>query len=144
MREVEPAHILLVEDNAGDTLLVQQLLASCPVAFKLHISRDGEQALQMLANPNLKLDLVILDLNLPRITGLGVLERFHPKDIPVVVFSGSSMQSDREFALALGASDYVQKPTDLQAFTDVVCGIVTKWIGHRNKPVPLFDSIGQR
>src|SRR5579864_9637360 len=122
---MEPAHILLVEDSAGDTLLVQQL--SCPVAYKLHIARDGEQALQMLADPNLKLDLIILDLNLPRITGLGVLERYHPKDIPVVVFTVSWRQTDREFALALGASEYIRKPSDLQAFTDAVCGIINKW-----------------
>jgi CheY-like chemotaxis protein len=132
---VEPAHILLVEDNAGDTLLVQQVLASCSMAFKLHVARDGEQALQMLADPNLKLDLVILDLNLPRITGLGVLERHHPNDIPVVVFSVSSRQTDKEFALALGASDYVEKPTDLRSFTDVVCEIVLKWIGRRQGSV---------
>jgi len=90
----------------------------------------------MLADPNLKPDLIILDLNLPRITGLGVLERYHPKDIPVVVFSVSSMQTDREFALALGASDYVQKPTYLQAFTDAVCGIITKWAGRKENAVP--------
>jgi len=128
---VEPAHILLVEDNAGDTLLVQQVLASCPVAFKLHISRDGEEALQMLADPNLELDLIILDLNLPRISGLGVLEQYHVKDTPVVVFSASSRQTDREFALALGACEYVQKPIDLQSFTDVVCEIVVKWVGRK-------------
>lgn len=110
---------------------MQQVLASCPVAFKLHISRDGEQALRMLADPNLELDLVILDLNLPRITGLGVLERSHPKDIPMVVFSASSRQTDREFALELGASEYVQKPIDLQSFTDVVCEIVIKWAGRK-------------
>jgi CheY-like chemotaxis protein len=132
---VEPAHILLVEDNAGDTLLVQQVLASCPVAFKLHVARDGEQALQMLADPNLKLDLIILDLNLPRITGLGVLERHQPKDIPIVVFSASNRQTDKEFALALGASDYVEKPTDLQSFTDVVCEIVVKWLGQKQSGV---------
>ena len=132
---MEPAHILLVEDNVGDTLLIQQVLASCPVAFKLHVARDGEQALQMLADRNLKLDLIILDLNLPRITGLGVLERHYSKDIPVVVFSVSSRQTDKEFALALGASDYVEKPTDLQAFTDVVCEMVLKWIGRRQGSV---------
>jgi CheY-like chemotaxis protein len=110
---VEPAHILLVEDNAGDALLVHQVLSSCPVAFRLHVARDGEQALQMLADPNLELDLIILDLNLPRITGLGVLKRYHAKDAPIVVFSASSRQTDKEFALVLGASDYVQKPTDL-------------------------------
>ena len=128
---MEPVHILLVEDYAGDTLLVQQVLANCPVAYKLHIARDGEQALQMLSDPNLKPDLIILDLNLPRITGLGVLERYYPRDIPVVVFSASSMQTDKEFALALGASDYVQKPIDLQAFTDAVCEIVNKWAGRK-------------
>jgi CheY-like chemotaxis protein len=132
---METAHILLVEDNVGDTLLIQQVLASCPVAFKLHVARDGEQALQMLADRNLKLDLIILDLNLPRITGLGVLERHYSKDIPVVVFSVSSRQTDKEFALALGASDYVEKPTDLQAFTDVVCEMVLKWIGRRQGSV---------
>jgi CheY-like chemotaxis protein len=128
---MEPAHILLVEDNAGDTLLVQQALASCPFAFRLHVARDGEQALAMLADPNFKLDLIILDLNLPRITGLGVLERYHPKDIPIVVFSASSRQTDKEFALALGASDYVEKPIDLRSFTDVVCGIILKWTGKK-------------
>jgi CheY-like chemotaxis protein len=128
---VEPVHILLVEDCAGDSLLVQQVLASCPVAFKLHIARDGEQALQMLADPKLELGLVVLDLNLPRITGLGVLERYHARDIPIVVFSASSRQTDREFALALGASEYVQKPIDLQAFTNAVCGIITKWTGRK-------------
>ena len=128
---MEPAHILLVEDCAGDSLLVQQVLATCPVAYKLHIARDGEQALKMLADPNLQLDLIILDLNLPRITGLGVLERYYPRDIPVVVFSASSRQTDKEFALALGASDYVQKPIDLRAFTDAVCGIITKWAGRK-------------
>ena len=83
----------------------------------------------MLADPNLKLDLVILDLNLPRITGLGVLERYHPKDVPVVVFSASSRQTDKEFSIALGASEYIQKPTDLQTFTDVACQIVVNWVG---------------
>jgi CheY-like chemotaxis protein len=120
-----------VEDFAGDSLLAQEVLASCPVVYKLHIARDGDQALEMLANPNLQLDLVILDLNLPLITGLGVLERYHPKDIPVIVFSASSMQTDKEFALALGASDYVQKPIDLPAFTDAVCGIIHKWAGRK-------------
>jgi CheY-like chemotaxis protein len=56
----------------------------------------------MLADPNLKLDLIILDLNLPRITGLGVLERYRPKDIPVVVFTVSWRQTDREFAPSAG------------------------------------------
>jgi CheY-like chemotaxis protein len=82
-----------------------------------------------LADPNLKANLILLDLNLPRLTGFGVLERYHPKEIPVVVFSASSMETDKELAFALGASDYVEKPNDLQQFADVVCEIVEKWGG---------------
>jgi CheY-like chemotaxis protein len=128
---VEPVHILLVEDSAGDALLVQQVLANCPVALELHVARDGEKALTMLADPSLKPDLIILDLNLPLISGFGVLERYHPKDIPVVVFTSSSRETDREFALTLGASEYIQKPVDFANFTNAVCGIVKKWAGRK-------------
>ena len=128
---MEPVHILLVEDSVGDAFLVQQVLASCPASLKLHFAQDGEQALSMLADPNLKPDLIILDLNLPLITGLGVLKRYHPKDIPVVVFTSSWRQTDKEFALALGASEYIRKPVDLASFTDTVCGIVKKWAGRK-------------
>ena len=128
---MEPIHILLVEDNAGDALLVQQVLANCPVALKLHVARDGEQALAMLADPNLKPDLIILDLDLPLLGGLGVLERYHSKDIPVVIFTSSWRHMDKEFALALGASEYVRKPVDFQTFSDAVCGIVKKWAGRK-------------
>lgn len=85
----------------------------------------------MLSDPNLEPDLIILDLNLPRITGLGVLERYQVKDIPVVVFSASWRQTDEHLALALGAREYIRKPTDLQIFTDTVSGMVLKWVGRR-------------
>ena len=82
----------------------------------------------MLSDPNLQLNLIILDLNLPRITGLGVLERYQVKDIPVVVFSASWRQTDEHLALALGAREYIHKPTDLQNFTDTVSGMILKWV----------------
>jgi two-component system response regulator len=83
--EPEPVHILLVEDSAGDALLMQQVLTSSEVALKLHIARDGEQSLQMLADPNLKPSLIILDLNLAQVTGLELLQRYDAKSIPVVI-----------------------------------------------------------
>jgi CheY-like chemotaxis protein len=128
---VEQVHILLVEDSAGDTLLMERALANSPVPLRLHVARDGEQTLTMLADPNLELDCIILDLNLPRMTGLAVLERYHPRDIPVVVFSSSWRRTDRELALALGASEFIQKPLDFASFTDAVCGIVKKWAGRK-------------
>jgi len=54
------------------------------------------------------------------------LERYRPKDIPVVVFTVSWRQTDREFALALGAPEYIQ------AFTDAACGIINRWAGRKH------------
>jgi PleD family two-component response regulator len=59
---MKPVEVLLVEDCAGDTLLMEQALANSPVPLRLHVARDGEQALTMLADPNLKPDCIILDL----------------------------------------------------------------------------------
>ena len=128
---MEPPHILLVEDCAGDTLLVHQALASCSIPPKLHVARDGEQGLYMLATADFKPSLIILDLNMPRIGGFTFLQRYQSRDIPIVVFSVSPLQTDREYALELGASEYVQKPLELDRFTDVVCEIVLNWLGRK-------------
>jgi two-component system, chemotaxis family, response regulator Rcp1 len=126
-----PLEVLLVEDNAGDALLASQILAEAPIPVKLHIARDGAQALQMLAGERLKPDIVILDLGLPEIDGLRVMERYHPVDVPIVVFSASRRESDKLLAKALGASEYVVKPTDLQDFRDAVWGMIQRWGGWR-------------
>jgi chemotaxis family two-component system response regulator Rcp1 len=95
--------VLLVEDNAGDALLTGQALADCSVPVKLMIARDGEQALSILAERNYKPDLIILDLNIPKIPGHVVLERYPTKTTPVVVFSAywSDVYLDRSFALGV-------------------------------------------
>lgn len=130
---MEPTHILLVEDCAGDTLLLQHALASCPIPLKLHVARDGEQGLYMLATADFKPSLIILDLNMPRISGFTFLQRYKSKDIPVVVFSVSSFDVDKQFALELGAREYVEKPIEFQTFTQVVCQIVMNWVGQQKQ-----------
>jgi CheY-like chemotaxis protein len=124
---MKPVEVLLIEDNAGDTRLIGQILAECQLPVKLHVARDGEQALQMLAANNLKPSLIVLDLNLPKIGGIELLKRYKNRDIPVVVFSSSGYTEEVEEALSLGACQYVQKPMDVQAFTDAVCGMILKW-----------------
>src|SRR5579864_6692447 len=115
--------VLLVEDNAGDALLTSQTLANCSVPVKLHIARDGEQALMMLTDPDFQPALIILDLNIPRVSGSAFLERMSRKEIPVVVFSSSWNETEIEHVLVQGARDFVQKPTELDAFAEAVCGI---------------------
>ena len=124
---MKPVEVLLVEDNAGDTLLIQQTLAEGPLPVKLHVARDGEQALQMLDDPDFNPGLIILDLNIPRIPGSAVLERYHAQKTPIVIFSSSWNEAEISRAMELGAREFAQKPTDLQAFSDVICGMVERW-----------------
>lgn len=121
--------VLLVEDNAGDALLASQTLAEAAKPIKLHIARDGAQALQMLSLGGLRPDVVILDLTLPEVDGLRLMERYNSPDVPIVVFSSSTKESDKLLSKALGASEYIVKPNDLQAFREAIWGIVERWGG---------------
>jgi two-component system, chemotaxis family, response regulator Rcp1 len=124
--------VLLIEDSAGDALLTGQIVAESRVPIKLVIARDGVQALSMLDDPSFEPALIILDLNIPIISGHAVLERNPRKDIPVVIFSVSDDQRDMQRALALGAREYVQKPMNLEAYKKAVLGIIEKWVRPEN------------
>ena len=124
--------ILLVEDNAGDAVLIRQILADSSVSANLHIARDGQQALAVVESADFRPALIILDLNIPRIPGSALLERWRTNDIPVVVFSSSTIAAERERVLALGAREFVEKPTDIEEFSRVLLGIVQRW-GKDNK-----------
>jgi CheY-like chemotaxis protein len=119
--------VLFVDDSAGDVLLAQQILAECVLPVKLHIARDGEQALVMLANEHFKPAMIILDLSLPNVSGFDVLEQNPRKDIPIVIFSASVRLSDKERTLSLGAKEYVHKPMDMVGYRDALLGIVHNW-----------------
>ena len=128
----KPVQVLLIEDSAGDALLTGQIVAESPIPIKLVIARDGVQALTMLDDPAFKPALIILDLNIPLISGHAILERNPRKDIPVVIFSVSDDQRDMQRALALGAREYVQKPMNLQAYKQAVLRLIEKWVVPEN------------
>ena len=119
--------VLLVEDNVGDALLLRQALADCPIPVHLQIARDGEEALQKLGEPDFQPDLIILDLNIPKISGFTVLASYLLKRTPVVVFTASSNEADAYRAFSLGAFECVHKPIDLDDYKTAVCGMVQKW-----------------
>ena len=118
--------VLLVEDSLGDALLAGQILAESQVPVRLHIARDGKQALAILADPVFEPALIILDLGIPMISGEEVLKRNQRKNIPVAVFSATRNEAEVQRALSLGARDYIQKPTDLPAYRDAVIGMVNQ------------------
>jgi len=123
----KPLKVLLVEDNAADVLLFQGALQEIPMKVDVQIAPDAEKALVLLSDRAFESDLVILDLNLPKLWGYQVLERYTRKNVPVVVFTSSRSEVDARCALSLGAREVVQKPTELQPYRDTVRTIIEKW-----------------
>jgi DNA-binding NarL/FixJ family response regulator len=118
--------ILLIEDNPGDVLLIQQILSTALSSVKIRVAMDGEQALQMLANPEFIPDLIILDLNIPKVPGIAILAQCKPP-APVVVFSSSSNPTEIQRAKELGVREFVQKPIDFEEFEKVVKRMIRDW-----------------
>ena len=120
-------HVFLIEDNAGDILLIRQILKELPIPIRVHVARDGAQALFMLAEGQFQPDLILLDLNLPRMSGNWFLARSKPS-APVVVFSSSSNPADIRDSAELGAKEFVQKSTDLHEYAERVSRIIADWL----------------
>ena len=120
-------HIFVIEDNAGDVLLIRQILQQQQLPIRVHVARDGAQAMFMLAEGRFQPDLILLDLNLPKVSGSWFLARSKPK-APVVVFSSSSNPADIQDSVELGAKEFVQKPTDLEEYSERVSRIVRDWL----------------
>jgi CheY-like chemotaxis protein len=130
---MEAVQVLLIEDNAGDALLVEKALTDCPIPIKLTIASDGEEALEVLSKRDFKPALIILDLNIPKLPGHELLRRFDAfdaKETPIVVFSAYWDDVDLDRVFALGVREYVHKPMDLEAFKQAVCNLVQKWASY--------------
>jgi len=100
---METIEVFLVEDNPADVLLVRVALSQVPFPLKLLVAKDGEQALKMLSSPDFQPQLIILDLNMPRVDGQTVLQQYQQKKIPIVIFSSTQNKAEVQKALALGA-----------------------------------------
>ncbi len=135
--------ILLAEDNPGDVLLVQQALEEYHIDHELHVVRDGGEAMEFLAHmgePGEAAcpDIVLLDLNLPKVDGHQVLSEFrkHPSctHTPVIVVSSSDLPKDRARVAALGISRYFRKPSELDAF--MLLGSVVREVAEGSSTMP--------
>lgn len=123
-------HILLVEDNSGDVLMVREAIRTSSVPADVLIAYDGEQALRFLNELHFRPDLIILDLNVPKFNGLEILERYRNHDgAPVIVLTSSINPSERKRAFELGVREYIVKPSDLEAFLKAVRETVERWTG---------------
>lgn len=134
---MNPIHILLVEDNEGDIILTMEALNEGKVTNKISVARDGEQAMQFLNKEGKYLrvdrpDLILLDINLPRVDGKEVLSYIKStaalKAIPVVMLTTSTSEKDILDAYKNYASCYISKPVNLDKFFEVVQKIENFWI----------------
>ena len=113
--------ILLVEDNPADVFLIKESLRTHGVEFEMKWLKDGEQALATIAQGEMEIpDLIMLDLNLPRVDGRDVLTRVRATaawaKIPVMVMTSSDSPQDRRETAELGATCYIKKPPTLDEF----------------------------
>lgn len=120
-----PIDVMLVEDDPGDVVLVREAFADDQRIRELRVAGDGVHALEQLRDPELPLpDLILLDLNLPRMDGRELLAEIKRDQrlgrIPVVVLTTSQAQKDIVRSYELHASAYVSKPVDLAHFLAVV------------------------
>lgn len=129
--------ILLVEDNAGDVELVREALSGSRVRTELNVVSDGIRAMQFLRREGEytekhRPDLVLLDLNLPRMGGREVLKDMKTDPelqvIPVIILTSSKSDDDIFQSYRLHANCYVSKPVDFEHFMDVVQSIEHFWL----------------
>jgi len=131
-----PLQILLVEDNPGDVLLIEEALRDQKHRIRLHVVRHGEEAMDFLQRRGCyadapRPDLILLDFNLPRKDGREVLAEIRTdpslQHLPVIVLTTSQGEEDILKAYSLNATCYVPKPMDFDEFIEVIRSIESFW-----------------
>jgi CheY-like chemotaxis protein len=143
---LKPKTILLVEDNPSDIELTRRALQKIRIANELVVAEDGVDALDYLYRAQDLPALVLLDLKLPRVSGLDVLRRIRMEErfryLPVVIFTTSSEEQDIIKSYDLGANSYMLKPVDFMQFMIAIDTLGLYWL-ILNRTVPGKDDLWQ-
>ena len=144
---LNPIDVLLVEDDPADAELTLRALRDRGFANNVKCVGDGAEALHFMFGTGPYVDrnmervpkLILLDLNLPKVSGLEVLERLkedeRTKNIPVVVMTSSRQEPDIKRCYGLGVNSYVVKPISFENFTDCVADLGLYWLLLNEPPV---------
>jgi CheY-like chemotaxis protein len=140
MNQAYIVEILLVEDSLEDLELTSRALRNANLGNHIHIARDGAEALDFIfcEGPHLERliedtpKLILLDLKLPKVDGLEVLQRIkgdaRTKHIPIVILTSSKEQGDVVKSYDLGVNSYIVKPVDFESFTKAVQELGMYWL----------------
>jgi chemotaxis family two-component system response regulator Rcp1 len=138
-----PLNVLLVEDSPGDARLTREAFREANASIQLHVVVDGVEAMAFLRQeaPYLKVprpDIILLDLNLPKMDGREVLARVKSdpglKTIPIIILSTSEAQADILKSYKLQANCYLSKPVQFDAFENLVISINDLWLTKAKLP----------
>jgi two-component system response regulator len=138
----EDIEILLVEDNPKDVELTLHALKKHNLANKVHVARDGQEALDFFFDGDqvrrVKPKLVLLDLKLPRVSGLEVLQKLkgdpRTKALPIVILTSSTTEKDMVEGYKLGVNSYVRKPIDFNEFIEAAKTLGLYWLLMNKNP----------
>lgn len=140
MKNYDPVEILIVEDNPNDSELTLRALKKHNLANEIYVAEDGEEALDFIfakgkftsRSHSKPLKVIFLDLKLPKISGLEVLEKIKSdpstKKLPVVIITSSKEDPDIKAAYDLGTNGYVVKPVDFNDFVKVMQNTGLFWL----------------
>ena len=145
--------ILLVEDNPNDVKLTVNAFEKSNIASEIVVVGDGEEAIDYLfatgrhagRDPKVMPEVILLDMKLPKIDGLGVLRRLRADErtrrLPVVILSSSNEEKDVNSSYNLGANSFVRKPVDFDEFIDAARQLGVYWLV-MNEPPPRQGTDG--
>ena len=132
MSQVEPVEILLVEDSQDDAELTIRAIKNNKITNRIELVKDGVGAMEFLTSDRPLPRLILLDLKLPRMNGLEVLEaiRNNPRTrlLPVVILTSSREEPDIAKAYQLGVNSYIVKPVEFDAFVKAVTDAGLYWL----------------
>jgi len=139
--------VLLVEDNSDDEVLMLRALRKNNIESTVHVVRDGQEALDfLLDDPNKSVEegaaplphMVLLDLKLPKVDGLEVLQRLRANErtrtIPIIVMTSSIEKHDLVESYSRGANSYVRKPVDFSQFVEATRQLGLYWLRLNETP----------
>jgi CheY-like chemotaxis protein len=144
-----PIEVLLVEDSPGDVRLTQEAFRDCGKQVRLHLAADGIEAMAFLRHEGAhadapRPDLILLDLNLPKLDGREVLALIKKdqslKIIPTIILTTSDTESDVLISYQLQANCYLRKPAHWDAFDNLVRSINAFWLTRAKLPQPKQDA----
>lgn len=141
--------ILLVEDSEDDQMLIVRSLKKSGIMNTVVVAKDGVEALDYLftnggqdGKPPLRPAVILLDIKMPRVGGLEVLERIRAnkatRTLPVVILTSSDEEQDKARSYEIGANSYVRKPVDFDAYTTAISSVGAYWL--RINETPPFSA----